>query len=140
MKFTLEACIFLLGDANELPQTFYLDVTVKNKWKNPVSFIWPSEKRLNSVVVPSDEERKKMIVTSSDEHPDSVLIKLADQKDNTDMTRDTSVRLNYTTSSQPVVLQVDEKGGNCCCSQIKGRFSLIVVSLRSAWHKPYDAY
>lgn len=95
-----------------MAKTFYVDITVKNQWKNPVVCLWPQGLALNRMISPAQGSKRKVFALSNDNHPQDLLFKLVDKVTNQSIRIDEqmSVFLKYNQISQPIVVVIDGDG------------------------------
>ena len=64
--------ISIAEDADSLPMTYYLDITVRNDWSNSVALMWPQGLTLNQLLIPAQTTRQKIFTKSADFVPEQV--------------------------------------------------------------------
>lgn len=105
--------MFLTEDAKYAPTTYYLDLTIRNKWRNAVYLASPDVGKLYTVTISPGQIRKRLFAVSADNKPSPRLFKLVDKdvgnlmKINGDKT---NVEFEFHPSPRPVVIVIEDYG------------------------------
>ena len=116
MSCGLIICIVLylhiLADTNDLPKTYYIDITVNNNWKNQIAVIWLIDSTLQHMLVPSENTKRKLLVVSGDHRPRPLLFKFADTESEKDITVHGKFQtfIYYSEMLQPIAIDIDRTG------------------------------
>ena len=103
----------LPDDAKYAPETYYIDITIRNKWRNPISMSGPFDGKLSNITLQPGEERQQIFIQASDSKPKPRFFKFIDIKVGNLIKvngKSDSISLEYSTYLKPIVINIEDFG------------------------------
>ena len=79
MDFTFKIFCHFIADAKFAPQTYFIDVTIRNKWRNTVYMTGPSDGQITTIILKAGETKQQIFVKTADSRPEPRFFKVVDE-------------------------------------------------------------
>ena len=98
--------------SDDLPTTYYIDVSVDNRWKHDVTLVAPFMSKIHQLLVPQGNSRRKVFIDTGDSKPEDILVKINDIEETKNLLieEDMQAYLSFKMSPQAIFLTVNNQG------------------------------
>lgn len=98
--------------SDDLPTTYYIDVSVENCWKHDVTLVAPFKNKIHQLLVPHGNSRRKVFIDTGDSKPEDILVKINDLEKTKNILIEGDMRayLSFKMSPQAIFLTVNHQG------------------------------
>ena len=98
--------------SDDLPTTYYTDVSVDNRWKHDVTLVAPFKNRIHQLLVPHGNSRRKVFIDTGDSNPEDILVKINDIEETKNLLIEGNMQayLPFKMSPQAIFLTVNHQG------------------------------
>lgn len=113
LRNLLKTLFFLLADAKYSPQTYYIDVTIRNKWRSTVYMTGPSDGKITTISLNPGESKQRIFMQTADSQPEARFFKVVDRDVGNVIKvdgRTDGILLQYHQHITPIIIDIQDYG------------------------------